>query len=65
MDRSYDYITEALKIASDLMRLADDGDIVGDNKAGILFGVMRDCAYKIRHQVEKEKCREKRHLVHI
>jgi hypothetical protein len=49
------YISEALRIANDLMCLAGDGDTLGDGGgSGILFGVLRDCAYKIRRHAEHE-----------
>jgi hypothetical protein len=49
------YILKALKIANDLIGLANNAEVLGnDNVCGILLGVMRDCAYKIRRQVERE-----------
>ena len=49
------YISEALRIANDLMCLAGDGDTLRDSSgSGILFGVLRDCAYKIRRHAEHE-----------
>jgi len=50
-----EYILKALKIANDLIGLANNEEVLGnDNVCGILLGVMRDCAYKIRRQVERE-----------
>ena len=50
-----EYILKALKIANDLIDLANNEKVLGnDNVCGILLGVMRDCAYKIRRQVERE-----------
>jgi hypothetical protein len=47
------YISEALRIADDLMELASNGEIhMEDIGCGILFGIVRDCAYKIRQQAE-------------
>lgn len=56
MDKqSNKYILKALKIANDLIDLANNEEVLGnDNVCGILLGVMRDCAYKIRRQVERE-----------
>ena len=52
-----EHIFKALKIAGDLMSLANKEDALRDNiGCGILSGVMRDCAYKIRQQVTRE-CR--------
>lgn len=43
------HILEALKMADDLMELADNGGmLIDDTGCDILFGVMRDCAYEIR-----------------
>lgn len=53
--QSNEYISKALKIANDLMGLAGEGDTLADDHGcGILFGIMRDCAYKIRRQAERE-----------
>ena len=50
-----EYIFKALKIANDLMGLANNKDALRDESGcGILSGVMRDCAYKIRRTVEHE-----------
>lgn len=54
-NRSNEYISEALRIANDLMCLAGDGDTLEDEVGySILFAVCRDCAYKIRRQAEAE-----------
>jgi len=51
-----EYIFKALKIASDLMDLANNKDAFRDESGcGILSGVMRDCAYKIRQYAERER----------
>jgi len=53
--QSNKYILKALKIANDLIDLANNEEVLSnDNVCGILLGVMRDCAYKIRRQVERE-----------
>lgn len=50
------HIIETLKLASDMINLADRGDADReDTGCGILFGVMRDAAYKIRTLAENEK----------
>jgi hypothetical protein len=49
------YILKALTIANELIALANNTEVLGnDNVCGILLGVMRDCAYKIRRQAERE-----------
>jgi len=54
--QSNEHILKALDIANDLMGLANNEEVLGnDNVCGILLGVMRDCAYKIRRQVERER----------
>jgi len=55
-NRKNKYISEALKIADDLMELANDqAGLADESRFGILLGVMRDCAYKIRRHA-KTKC---------
>jgi len=45
----------ALTIADKIMNLSNDAAALADEGSlGILFGVMRDCAYKIRQHVESE-----------
>jgi len=54
-NRSNEYISEALKIADDLMELAnDEAGLADEGGFGILFAVCRDCAYKIRRHAEQE-----------
>ncbi len=54
-NRKNEHISKALEIAKDLIALANNADVLGnDNVCGILLGVMRDCGYKIRRQVERE-----------
>jgi hypothetical protein len=62
--KSNDYISQALRIAHALMCIADDGDTHADETgSGILSGVMRDCAYKIRHHAEQERRKAKMNFV--
>lgn len=64
-NRCNEYFSEALKIAHDLMCLANDGDKHADETGfGILSGVMRDCAYKIRRHAEREERKAKVAWVH-
>ena len=64
-NRNNEHISAALRIAHDLMCLANDGDTRADeNGLGILSGVCRDCAYKIRRHAEQEKRKAKVAWVH-
>ena len=54
-NRKNEYILRALRIADEIMDLSyDNATLVDEGSFGILFGVMRDCAYKIRQHVESE-----------
>jgi len=47
---------KTLEMAGAMLALADEGDAVReDNGCGILYGVVRDSAYKIRQLAEAEK----------
>ena len=49
-------IRKALELARELTVLADEGDSNGeDDGCHVLYGVIRDCAYKIRAQAERER----------
>jgi len=49
-------IVKALKIAEALMDTANKGEATsGDDSCRILFGVIRDCAYKILKQAEQQR----------
>mgnify|MGYP001593183741 CR=1 FL=1 len=55
MDRNR-HIREALDIARKLTILADEGESESqDDGCSVLFGVIRDCAYKIRGRAERER----------
>lgn len=57
---SNQYIREALELARELIILADSGEAeVQDDGCAVLFGVIRDCAYKIRTQAEREREKHK------
>lgn len=50
------HIDEALEIARHLTILADEGELAStDDGCRVLYGVVRDCAYKIRAQAERER----------
>ncbi|NQU42596.1 hypothetical protein HQ520_04875 [bacterium] len=49
-------IRRALELARSLIILADEGEAESrDDGCVVLFGVLRDCAYKIRAEAEREK----------
>ena len=53
-------IQSTLDLVEDMMKIADRGDIEReDTGCGILYGVLRDSAYKVKKLAEKEK---ERHL---
>ncbi|NIP23226.1 MAG: PEP-CTERM sorting domain-containing protein [Phycisphaerae bacterium] len=64
-NRKNKYISEVLQITDDLMGLANDETGLEDEGGlGILLGVMRDCAYKIRRHAELEEQKAKISCVH-
>ena len=49
-------IQRTLEMSEDMIRLADQGDSERqDAGCGILYGILRDSAYKIKQLAEKEK----------
>jgi len=62
---SNEQIVKALQIADDLMDFANDvGSTENEAGFGILTGVMRDCAYKIRRHAEQEGRKAKKDWGH-
>lgn len=56
MESSDSYIRRALRLVRELMLLADEGDLNRhDDGCGVLYGVIRDCAYTIRAEAERER----------
>ena len=54
-NRSNEYISQALRIANDLMESADnESGPVDESGFVIVFGLIRDCTYKIRRHAEYE-----------
>ena len=50
------HIEKTLKLVEDMICLADQGDTDReDNGCGILYGVLRDSAYKLKKLAEEEK----------
>jgi len=51
-----DNIRRTLSLADDMIRLADEGDADREDiGCGILYGILRDSAYKLKQLAEKEK----------
>lgn len=49
-------IRESLRLARELTLLADKGEVdCADDGCRVLYGVVRDCAHKVRSQAEREK----------
>ena len=49
-------IKDTLQMANDMLDLANKGDLDReDTGCGILYGVLRDCAYKLKKLAETEK----------
>ena len=50
------HIINTLKLVEEMFYLADRGDAdLEDNGCGILYGVLRDSAFKLKKLAEKEK----------
>jgi hypothetical protein len=57
MTRGQEYfVTEAMEVARKMLALVDEAaGATGDvEECGILLGVMRDCAYKIRREARRQ-----------
>ena len=49
-------IRKTLNLVDEMIRVADKGDVEReDNGCGILYGVLRDSAYKVKKLAEQEK----------
>ncbi|MFP4164555.1 MAG: hypothetical protein ACLFQB_11960 [Chitinispirillaceae bacterium] len=49
-------IMEVLELARQLLFCADRGDLQREDAGcGVLYGVVRDCAYRIQNQAGREK----------
>ena len=56
LSKANEHIREAIDLAGDLTKLADVGEADGtDDGCAVLFGVVRDCAYRIRGRAEQER----------
>ena len=50
------HIINTLKLVDEMIYLADQGDVDReDNGCGILYGVLRDSAFKLKKMAEEEK----------
>ena len=51
-----EHIKETLELVRSLIILADEGERdPRDDGCRLLYGVIRDCAYKIKNEAEREK----------
>ena len=49
-------IVEALRLVEEMLRLAEKGDLEREDVGcGVLYGIIRDSAYKIRQVAERER----------
>ena len=56
MCKCNEHILDALELARRLTILADEGESdAEDDSCVVLYGVVRDCAYNIRRNAEKER----------
>ncbi len=54
--RCNQHIRKTMEMVKQLTILADEGDLDSeDDGCHVLYGVVRDCAYKIRAQAERER----------
>lgn len=61
MKASNENIKTTLQLVNSLLALADKGDLDRDDVGcGILYGIMRDAAYKIRKVAESEEMQHKK-----
>ncbi|MBZ0263401.1 hypothetical protein K8I28_01920 [bacterium] len=53
-------IQEVIRLTREMMVLADQGDTYREDKScGVLYGLLRDAAYKIRMAAENERQKHK------
>jgi predicted hydrolase (HD superfamily) len=51
-----EYVRKAIRLAAVMKNLADEGEVQApDSGCAVLFGVIRDCAYKIQGRAEQEE----------
>lgn len=60
MNKANACILKVIKLCEALLSCADSGDLAReDETCGVLFGIVRDCSYKMLHAAENEQ------LLHI
>ena len=62
MSKSYnDNLRRVKKLTQEMLALADEGDRDrDDDSCGIIYGILRDSAYRLRTLTEKERQRHER-----
>ncbi|MCK4839171.1 MAG: hypothetical protein KAS94_10230 [Desulfobulbaceae bacterium] len=56
MKRYNECIKRVLELSREMIILADDGQLAAkDDGCRLLFGILQDCAYKLRKSAEEEK----------
>ena len=57
MSKTYNVnIVKVLRLTRDMMLLADQGDTIRpDRSCGVLYGTLRDAAYKLKELAQAEK----------
>ncbi len=49
------HLTKVIEICYEMLELADRGDMIRqDDSCGVVYGTLRDVAYKVRRLAEKE-----------
>ncbi len=49
-------LKRTLELAERMLQLADEGDAVREDPGcGVLYGMLRDSAYKLKHMAEAER----------
>ncbi|MFA6451072.1 MAG: hypothetical protein WCX65_16470 [bacterium] len=60
MNKCSEPIQKVIDLCRQMLEAADEGDGVReDDGCGVLYGMVRDCAYKIRTIAEEEKAKHK------
>lgn len=56
MKKCNEHILKALELSRQLFILSDEGEAdATDNSCRVLYGIIRDAAYKIKNQAQKER----------
>ena len=55
-------IERAIEMSREMLLLADEGQATSvDNGCAVLYGIMRDCAYRIRAEAQREQALHRAH----